>query len=366
MTDEPSHEEVIRAVRQVIEDYKMLPGTFDQDAHGYEHLATLECALAQLEASRWRPISGAPKDGAPFLGAICWDDTGEWEILRMAWIDHAGRFGDATYCPFVNDQEQPTCWQPLPSPPATASEGSERMNPCKRPGQCVDPGFGPENCQECNPTPERAADPTPAASAPPARGECECFGGTGLHASTHVPSGSDREHCDLCGWPVTRGSLDVLAATNEAPAQPSADDAAQPMFECAARRQGTAGGNDPADCDWPNCGCDSVQTTDDVERAREPTLLQRAEWLWEDLQKNELGGFSGINRPFWIVQAFKEVDSAARAEGARQMRERAAQMVELEAKHWPPSDDVQHAFVTAARRVRSLPLATPTGQGDDK
>ena len=27
-------------------------------------------------------------------------------------------------------------------------------------------------------------------------------------------------------------------------------------FECAARAQGTAGGNDPADCDWPVCDCD--------------------------------------------------------------------------------------------------------------
>ncbi|MFM0165705.1 hypothetical protein PQR39_35415 [Paraburkholderia sediminicola] len=25
---------------------------------------------------------------------------------------------------------------------------------------------------------------------------------------------------------------------------------------CAARKQGTAGGNAPADCDWPGCGCD--------------------------------------------------------------------------------------------------------------
>lgn len=28
------------------------------------------------------------------------------------------------------------------------------------------------------------------------------------------------------------------------------------MAECAARKQGTAGGNYPADCDWPHCGCD--------------------------------------------------------------------------------------------------------------
>lgn len=27
-------------------------------------------------------------------------------------------------------------------------------------------------------------------------------------------------------------------------------------WKCAAREQGTAGGNDPADCDWPWCGCD--------------------------------------------------------------------------------------------------------------
>lgn len=29
-----------------------------------------------------------------------------------------------------------------------------------------------------------------------------------------------------------------------------------PSFNCASRKQGTAGGNDPADCDWPTCGCD--------------------------------------------------------------------------------------------------------------
>lgn len=29
-----------------------------------------------------------------------------------------------------------------------------------------------------------------------------------------------------------------------------------PKWECGARKQGTAGGNDPADCDWPTCGCD--------------------------------------------------------------------------------------------------------------
>lgn len=27
-------------------------------------------------------------------------------------------------------------------------------------------------------------------------------------------------------------------------------------FVCKARRLGSAGGNDPVDCDWPFCGCD--------------------------------------------------------------------------------------------------------------
>lgn len=27
-------------------------------------------------------------------------------------------------------------------------------------------------------------------------------------------------------------------------------------WECGARKQGTAAGNDPADCNWPVCGCD--------------------------------------------------------------------------------------------------------------
>ncbi len=36
-------------------------------------------------------------------------------------------------------------------------------------------------------------------------------------------------------------------------------------------------------------------------------LLSRAEDLWRDLQTNNLGGFSGINRPFWILFQFKQV-----------------------------------------------------------
>ncbi len=36
-------------------------------------------------------------------------------------------------------------------------------------------------------------------------------------------------------------------------------------------------------------------------------LLKKAEWLWAALEKNELGGYSYGNRPFYILEAFKEV-----------------------------------------------------------
>lgn len=40
------------------------------------------------------------------------------------------------------------------------------------------------------------------------------------------------------------------------------------------------------------------------ERAK---LLFIAETLWRDLEGNELGGYSGVNRPFYILWKFKEV-----------------------------------------------------------
>ena len=36
-------------------------------------------------------------------------------------------------------------------------------------------------------------------------------------------------------------------------------------------------------------------------------LLSQAEQLWRDLQANDLGGFSGINRPFYILNRFEGV-----------------------------------------------------------
>lgn len=44
-----------------------------------------------------------------------------------------------------------------------------------------------------------------------------------------------------------------------------------------------------------------------LDDAEQKALLTRAEQLWADLQVNELGGFSGRNRPFYIVAEFKRV-----------------------------------------------------------
>jgi hypothetical protein len=43
--------------------------------------------------------------------------------------------------------------------------------------------------------------------------------------------------------------------------------------------------------------------SDDEQRA----MLADAEQLWSDLQGDQLGGFSGHNRPFYILYEFKAV-----------------------------------------------------------
>lgn len=36
-------------------------------------------------------------------------------------------------------------------------------------------------------------------------------------------------------------------------------------------------------------------------------MLKEAEWLLKDLLENNLGGYSGINRPFYILHAFERM-----------------------------------------------------------
>jgi hypothetical protein len=56
--------------------------------------------------------------------------------------------------------------------------------------------------------------------------------------------------------PQPDGSRVVRAMDGEEEVARMCLPAAVATFTCAARRQGSAGGNDPADCDWPTCGCD--------------------------------------------------------------------------------------------------------------
>lgn len=44
-----------------------------------------------------------------------------------------------------------------------------------------------------------------------------------------------------------------------------------------------------------------------LDKDESRALLTRAEHLWEDLQANNLGGYSGINRPFYILNEFRRV-----------------------------------------------------------
>jgi len=64
----------------------------------------------------WQPISTHQKDDAEFIGAIWWDDEKRWEVLPLRWYDWAKRYG-RDYAPFIEDQEQPLKWQPMPAPP---------------------------------------------------------------------------------------------------------------------------------------------------------------------------------------------------------------------------------------------------------
>jgi hypothetical protein len=82
--------------------------------------------------------------------------------------------------------------------------------------------------------------------------------------------------CRYCGAtpaescrPAVRNAFKALDAARAvlaaAPKQP---------WTCAARAQGTAGGNDPADCDWPGCGCDPYATRV-IEALEEQGVLVR-------------------------------------------------------------------------------------------
>jgi hypothetical protein len=80
----------------------------------------------------------------------------------------------------------------------------------------------------------------------PGRG---CRGGFGTkELDTFIPGWRDRVS------EITKLRAELAKA--RAMPIPTTGKASGPSWVCAAQKQGTAGGNDPADCDWPVCGCD--------------------------------------------------------------------------------------------------------------
>ena len=148
----------------------------------------------QPAPDRWLPIENAPP---------------EHELILMygpGWLGNVSLF---TGSHASIERTGATHWMPLPHPPrqekpvADEPVRKESLPTGSAAGETPVALFGETT------TYKRSA---PSAEAPAQ--ECKCFGDSGLHASTHVPLGSDREHCDLCGYPVPTGSRDVLSAIN--------------------------------------------------------------------------------------------------------------------------------------------------------
>lgn len=73
-----------------------------------------QAAILAYEAAQWRPISEAPKDGAPILGyfgSTAGDEPPDMSVL----VFHRGHWCEPTW-PDV-DLDDPTHFRPLPAPP---------------------------------------------------------------------------------------------------------------------------------------------------------------------------------------------------------------------------------------------------------
>ena len=71
-----------------------------------------------------------------------------------------------------------------------------------------------------------------------------------------------------------------------------------PKSECAARRQGTAGGNAPAECDWPACDCDpkTAKVIDALHDSHQLAMTQaQSDVLRERSEQCTREGFTPYN-----------------------------------------------------------------------
>ena len=88
------------------------------ESHG-QHFTTELCnaidaaraAADDLPANAWQPIETAPRDGTKFLA---WDGD---ELLIVWWCDGGRWISDNLQQFHPGEHENPTHWQPLPSPP---------------------------------------------------------------------------------------------------------------------------------------------------------------------------------------------------------------------------------------------------------
>ena len=68
-------------------------------------------AASAVQRSAWQSIETAPRDGTKFLA---WDGD---ELLIAWWCDGGRWISDNLQQYHPGEQEDPTHWQPLPSPP---------------------------------------------------------------------------------------------------------------------------------------------------------------------------------------------------------------------------------------------------------
>jgi hypothetical protein len=73
-------------------------------------------------------------------------------------------------------------------------------------------------------------------------------------ATPSAPDADRDEYCAACGRHRSIHPYDLCGIF--IPYDNAISDVLQTAWQCTARKQGTPGGNDPADCDWPGCGCD--------------------------------------------------------------------------------------------------------------
>jgi hypothetical protein len=110
----PTDDDAIAAVRWHVRKLE----SFSQGRAAGAYKGDLEAfrlALARLEASRWRDIAEAPKDGTYILGNKRFLDAG-WSPRVMRWEEGQWLTDPGDWV------QQPTLWQPLPCPPSTTSE----------------------------------------------------------------------------------------------------------------------------------------------------------------------------------------------------------------------------------------------------